>query len=254
MCNFAIVKYRIMTDKLKILTENLYTTFADYQGKSKLEGSPLYDDLDIWKKELRSKKLRELTDEDLSRFAGSVIYTWGDEDDFRCYLPRILELTAELKTPYDIWDLYNRLEEANWKTWDINEQTAINEFTIELWNNLLSDNSEKAEFEFEDYFHAIAYFYSDFSEILKVWETNNYLSSAKHLANYVFYERQHLFEKNFIDSREKNTKNISEFKTWLVSDKIIKKIEQAFFENENEEIAERFSCVEQILDYEKKYN
>jgi hypothetical protein len=243
-----------MTDRLKISIEKLYDIFAKYQGLSKLEGSPLYDDLDTWNKQLRSKKLTELTDDDLSLFARKVILTWGDENDYRFYLPRILELTAELKTPYDIWTLYSRLEDADWKTWDVEEQTAINNFTLELWNNLLNDNSEKAEWEFKDYFHSIAYFYTDFSEILKVWETNNSFASIKHLTNYIFEERQHLFDNNYIDSIEKNTKNIEQFKTWLTSDSILKKIEKAFYDNEKNEISERLSWVEQILTNEKKYS
>jgi hypothetical protein len=243
-----------MTVRLKISIEKLYDIFAKYQGLSKLEGSPLYDDLETWNKQLRSKKLRELTDEDLSLFAGKVILTWGDENDYRFYLPRILELTAELKTPYDIWTLYSRLEDANWKTWNADEQTAINEFTIELWNNLLTDNSEKAEWDFKEYFHSIAYFYPNFSEILKVWETNYSFASIKHLTNYIFEERQHLFDNNYIDSIKKNTKNIEQFKTWLTSDNILKKIEKAFYDNEKKEIAERLSWVEQILTNEKKYS
>ena len=243
-----------MTDRLKISIEKLYDIFAKYQGLSKLEGSPLYDDLETWNKQLRSKKLRELTDEDLSLFAGKVILTWGDENDYRFYLPRILELTSELKTPYDIWTIYSRLEDAKWKTWNADEQAALNDFTIELWNNLLIDNSEKAEWEFKDYFHAIAYFHPDFTEILKVWEINNSFASIKHLTNYIFEERQHLFDNNYIDSIEKNTKNIEQFKTWLTSDNILKKIEKAFYDIENKEIAERLSWVEQILTNEKKYS
>jgi hypothetical protein len=229
-----------MTDRLKISIEKLYDTFAKYQGLSKLEGSPLYDYLETWNKQLRSKKLRELTDDDLSLFAGKVILTWGDENDYRFYLPRILELTAELKTPYDIWTLYSRLEDANWKTWNTEEQTAINEFTIELWNNLLNDNSEKAEWEFKDYYHSIAYFYPNFSEILKVWETNDSFASIKHLTNYIFEERQHIFDNNYIDSIEKNTKNIEQFKTWLTSDNILKKIEKAFYDNEKKKLQNDF--------------
>ena len=180
--------------------------------------------------------------------------TWGDENDYRFYLPRILELTSELKTPYDIWTIYSRLEDAKWKTWNADEQAALNDFTIELWNNLLIDNSEKAEWEFKDYFHAIAYFHPDFTEILKVWEINNSFASIKHLTNYIFEERQHLFDNNYIDSIEKNTKNIEQFKTWLTSDNILKKIEKAFYDIENKEIAERLSWVEQILTNEKKYS
>ncbi len=242
-----------MTDRLKISIEKLYDTFAKYQGLSKLEGSPLYRDLGTWKKELRSKKLRELTDEDLSRFAGKIILTWGDENDYRCYLPRILELTAELKTPYDIWTLYSRLEDANWKTWAIEEQTAINNFTLELWNNLLNDNSEIAESEFIDYFHTIANFYPDFSQVLKVWETNDSFAAVKHLTNYIIEKQQYLFDNKYIYYIVVNIKHIEQFTTWLTSDKIIEKIEKAFYDNEKSEFAKQLSLVEQILTNEKKY-
>jgi len=242
-----------MTDRLKISIEKLYDTFAKYQGLSKLEGSPLYRDLGTWKKELRSKKLRELTDEDLSRFAGKIILTWGDENDYRCYLPRILELTAELKTPYDIWTLYSRLEDANWKTWAIEEQTAINNFTLELWNNLLNNNSEIAESEFIDYFHTIANFYPDFSQVLKVWETNDSFAAVKHLTNYIIEKQQYLFDNKYIYYIVVNIKQIEQFTTWLTSDKIIEKIEKAFYDNEKNEFAKQLSLVEQILSNEKKY-
>jgi hypothetical protein len=244
-----------MTDRLKISIDKLYDTFAKYQGLSKLEGSPLYDNyIKSWRSVLISKKLRDLTDKDLSLFAGKVILTWGDENDYKFYLPRILELTAELKTPYDIWTLYSRLEDADWKTWNEDEQTAINNFTLELWNNLLNDNSEKAEWEFIDYFHTIANFYPDFSQVLKVWETNDSFAAVKHLTNYIISKRQYLFDNNYIYSIEKTTKHIEQFKTWLTSDKIIEKIEKAFFDNEKNEFAKRLSWAEQILTNAKKYS
>lgn len=243
-----------MTDKLKISIEKLYDIFGKYQGLSKLEGSPNYGDLDSWNKQLRSKNLRELTDEDLSRFAGKVISTWGDENDFRFYLPRILELTAHLKTPYDIWILYSKFEDANWKSWDDKEQRAINDFTLELWNNLLNDDSEKAEGEFNDYFSAFAYYFHDFARILNVWESNDSFASIKHLANYIYNEQINLFHHNYISGIEKNTKHIEQFKKWLTSDKILTKIENSFYQNEESEIAERLSWLEQMLTYVKKYS
>lgn len=87
---------------------------------------------------------------------------------------------------------------------------------------------------------------------MKAWETNECFASTRHLTNYIFEERQHLFDNNYIDSIEKNTKHIEQFKTWLTSDKLINKIEKAFYDNEKTEIAERISWVEQILTSEKK--
>lgn len=243
-----------MTNNLKSSIDNLYAIFARYQGLSRLEGSPLYDELATWTKALRSKPLKELDDEDLSRFAGSVILAWGDENDYRYYLPRICELTAGYKTPYDIWTLYSRLEDANWKTWEAPEQDAINEFSLALWENLVQDTNEKAEWEFKDYFHALAYFYLDFSELLRVWESADNFAAVKHLTNYIFDERQNLFDKQFINGTEKNTKNIAELKAWLLSDKLLQKLEKAFYDHEKEEIAERISWVEHILNTERNHS
>ena len=243
-----------MTDRLKQVIENLYGIFSKYPGNPNMAGSINYDELNSWNKQVFSKKLRALTEEDLSRFAGKAITTWGNENDFKHFLPRIFELTAALQTPYDIWILYDKLEVANCRNWPLDEQSAIHEFTISLWDNLLNDNSEKAAWEFNDYFHAKAYFYPDFTTVLKIWEDNNHFAAIKHLTNYIFDERQHIFENNFINSREKNSKNIKEFKTWLVSAAIIKKMERAFYDYEREEIAEKISWVEKILNDERKYN
>ena len=241
-----------MTEELKLIIEELYSTFGKYKTKSKLEGSPIYDDLTIWVKELKSKELKKLSEEDLSRFAGKVILTWGNEDDYKYYLPRIFELTALYKTPYDIWTLYSRLEDANWLKWDIDEQNLINKFTLELWNNILNENSETVNYLFKDYFHTFAFYFPNFSIILDKWETHKNPTSTIHLSNYILEENKYLFDKNYLNSVIKNTKNINQFKTWLTSDKLIYKIQDTFFEIDDETIKEQLSWVEQILTNEKK--
>jgi hypothetical protein len=242
-----------MTERLHTSIEHLYEAFAKYQALSKLEGSHIYDDLEMWRKGLRSKKLRELTADDLSLFAGKVLLTWGDEDDLRYYLPRILELSAQLQTPYDIWILYNRLEDANWRAWEPNEQAALKECTLAIWENLLQDDSEKAEWEFKEYFHAIAYYYPDFSEIISIWETNSSSASTKHLVQYIFDEKQYVFDKNCINSREKNTKNIAEFRRWLLSDTVKDKIEKALSIPGTDKLTEKIKWVEYILSVEREH-
>ena len=51
---------------------------------------------------------------------------------------------------------------------------------------------------------------------------------------------------------EKNTKNIEQFKTWLTSDNILKKIEKAFYDNEKKEIADNIDRFLKELFNEKK--
>lgn len=242
-----------MTDKLKIEIENLYDTFSKYQGNPNMTGSPLYGDLDEWNKCLFCKPLQELTSEDLSRFAGKVITTWGHSNDLKHFLPRLFELTAFLDTPYDIWILYQKLEAAEWHSWDTQEQQAINQFSLALWSNLLLDNGEKAEWEFDDYFAALAHFYPTFNDLTEIWLTNNSFSSIKHLTNYIYDKGYYLFLKNHVKGNERSSRNIVAFKSWLLSDKVIQKLTIAFYQFEKTELSEKISWTLKILE-DEKYN
>jgi hypothetical protein len=240
-----------MTKGLQKSIAVLYDTFAKYQSMSTLEGSSIYEDLEEWKKELKSKNLKDLTATDLSRFAGKVILTWGDENDYKFYLPRILELSASYNNPYDIWTVYSRLENAKWKLWDSKEQEAINNFTFELWKHIVNDNRKEALYNFKEYFHAILCYYPNIQSIFISWETSKSTVAIKHLSNYILEERVHIFDKNYINSTIKNTVHIAAFKAWLTSDSIINKLENAFFDIKNKEIAAQLSWAEQIIRSEK---
>tara|TARA_R110000868_G_scaffold411745_1_gene708515 strand:- start:7835 stop:8314 length:480 start_codon:yes stop_codon:yes gene_type:complete len=158
-----------MTERLKNNIEKLYRTFEKYRGNSTMNGSPNYDDLDKWNKELFSKPLRELDKDDLFRFTGKAMTTWGSANDYKHFLPRIFELTAELKTPYEIWIAFDKINLAEFQNWAEEEQKVIHEFMIALLESIINDNSQQAEFEFKDYFSAIAHFYPNFSDLLDVW-------------------------------------------------------------------------------------
>ena len=129
--------------------------------------------------------MKDLTAIDLSRFAGKVILIWGDEKDYKFYLHRILELSASYNTPYDIWIVYNRLEDAKWKQWDRDEQEAINNFTIELWKHIVNDHRKEALYNLKEYFHAKLCYYPNIQYIFTSWETSKSTAAIKHLSNYI---------------------------------------------------------------------
>lgn len=218
-----------------------------------MAGSTLYENLDEWNRLLFSKPLQSLTSKDLSLFAGKVISTWGDTNDLKHFLPRLFELTALLDTPYDIWILYQKLQDGDFQTWDLVEQNAVNEVSIAMWDDLLNNNSEKAEWEFKDYFPAFAHFYPDFNNLTELWFGNDTFSSIKHLVTYVYDEANHLFQKHYIRGNTKSTKNVIEFNNWLLSDSMIEKLTNAYYLYENTELAEKISWAIKILENEK-YN
>lgn len=184
----------------------------------------------------------------MSRFAGKVISTWGDTNDLKHFLPRLFELTALLDTPYDVGILYQKLQDGGFQTWDTEEQNAINEFSLAMWDNLLYDDGERAEWEFDDYFVSLSHFYPNFNDLTGLWKSNDSFSSIKHLANYVYNNANNLFMKTH---KGVNEKNIEALKTWLISDNVIQKLTNAFYQYEKTELAEKISWVIKILEDEK---
>ncbi len=162
-----------MTSKIEKIIAQLYETFEKYHSNLSMSGSPLYGDLEKWNQELFSKSLKDLSDEDLSRFTGKAITTWGNELDYKHFLPRIFELIAELRSPYEIWIAFEKLSLAGWKNWKEEEQKLVQEYMIVLWESMLYDESEKAASEFQNYFAVIAHFYPIFNDLLILWRLQN---------------------------------------------------------------------------------
>lgn len=270
-----------MTQRLKNNIEEIYKSFAKYSATD-MTGSRLYEDkLPIWNKEILSKPLRELNEDDLSLYAGKAITTWGNARDYKHFLPRILELTAELRQPYEIDIAFDRIEMAEFKNWSEEERDLIYEFMLALWESILNDNSRKAEFEFDGYFSAIIYYYPKFNDLLEIWETSESKASVKHLADYVVQDAHLLFKgkgffgygvETFSETPEEigqlgkidepiesdyqfnkdDPNKIDIFKKWLLSDNTLDKLQRKYFEFESEEFAERISWAEKIIDTERR--
>ena len=242
-----------MIEKLKISIDNLYTIFARYGGNSRMDGSPNYGDkVNEWNRNLYSKPLKELSDKDLSRFTGKSMTTWGEVDDYKHFLPRIFELTALYKTPYEIWIAFSKLEFGNWRNWLPEEQAAINDYMISLFENLLNDDSELAELNFVDYFTSISNFYLGSVSLIELWDKIETKASFKHLSLLIIEHYKSVFSKGRIKGFDYTSKNIEELKKWLLRKTTIEKFEKAFFLYEKEDFAEEISWAEQLLTNEIK--
>ncbi|MFO1014521.1 MAG: hypothetical protein U1E50_12240 [Caulobacteraceae bacterium] len=74
---------------------------------------------------LHTRALRDLTGEDLGAYAFSLFHTVGAEVDFRYFLPRIFELTAEAPGAYPGAEIaFHKLALAHWETWPKAERAA----------------------------------------------------------------------------------------------------------------------------------
>ncbi|UZR99627.1 hypothetical protein [Chondrinema litorale] len=135
-----------MKNNLNAAIEVLYQTFSEYPRNPNIVGCPCcVSDMD--KSLLHTSKLRDLVDEDISKYAFKAITTWGDVDDFKHYLPRIFELTAKQELAVNTFVVLGKLKIADWRNWDKSEQKAINEFLIAWWIYDINCNSHHFDFE-----------------------------------------------------------------------------------------------------------
>jgi hypothetical protein len=110
-------------------TEQLYAAFAAYTAPKKLEASPYRDSVKILA-DLQSAPLRELGDESLRYFANTAISTVGDENDYKHFLPRILQIGFLKDASYWIFALPGKLRSAGWNDWPKLERKAVLDFIV----------------------------------------------------------------------------------------------------------------------------
>jgi hypothetical protein len=112
--------------KLHDAIEQCYAAFADMPCPRRLEASPMRDGDKILRA-LTSAPLRELSGKQIGPYSGWAITTVGDADDYRHFLPRILELSVV----DPVWlgaeppVMASRLNMGHWRKWPAGQRSAI---------------------------------------------------------------------------------------------------------------------------------
>ena len=125
--------------------ENLYNVFSAYPLK-KQEACPCcHSEEDLRK--VTTRPLRELNNQDLFTFYSDVLTTWGDVEDLKHFLPRLLDLqwSSEDEDETDFFMICLKLKDADWFDWPMEERTAISEFFRASWRQILCSESFQGE-------------------------------------------------------------------------------------------------------------
>jgi hypothetical protein len=125
-----------MSNDLTLAVERLYAAFGKYGLHAPVSGCEhcvMPEDI----ARIQAKPLRELDAEDLHKYALKAMTTWGEEDDFKHFLPRLFELAADELLhgggELMIETLFDKLHYTHWKNWPANEQQAFAEFLHAMW-------------------------------------------------------------------------------------------------------------------------
>ncbi|MEV6371781.1 hypothetical protein [Micromonospora musae] len=130
---------------------------------------------------LLNTPLRALTGQQLRRFAGKAVTTWGDVADLRYFLPRLLELVATggIDDPIVPARLLGLVGE-HWRTWPRDEQQAIETYLDAWWRQTLT--VFPAPIEVDDVLAAIGATGVDIGPFLAAWVAHGGTPAARHLA------------------------------------------------------------------------
>lgn len=150
--------------------ERAYARFAAYGRPSKLEASPLRDAKAILAT-LTSAPLRELTGQQIGPYAGWALTTVGSAEDYKHFLPRILEQAVcapeWLGTQPQI--IAARLKRAHWRDWPASEQEAITTLFRAAWGQSSEEHPEMGAADATQWLCALAALGEDVRPLLLQW-------------------------------------------------------------------------------------
>jgi hypothetical protein len=231
--------------KLQATIENLYEVFADYTtiGIHHCTCGCINEEN---VRKLHSKPLRELETDDLVSYQGSALYTWGDIEHYKHFLPRILELIStrrEYSFAY-LDEVHSKLIYANWKEWPEQEQQAIIEFAREDWKELIKDpgitisDSDLVRYSL---FCGVKYIFAE-------WTLTHPEQAIKNFVHFFYYHGNDLLNGKLTVDEEYETFMLA----WLGQNGLASSLERAFYtyEKKDPEYAEMASVVLQIIEQE----
>jgi hypothetical protein len=228
--------------------ENLYLTFGVYntQGMEYCNCGCIKEEN---VKKLYSKPLHQLEGNDLVSYNGSALYTWGELEHYKHFLPRILELHSQKRefATISLFDINYKLEYAEFHNWPLNEQKAIKDFILNDWIEFANyRNSEITETQIEEY----AKFFK-VEDLINYWHFDEIDLSLYNFVYFFYYHGYQVLNGGLRINKQKHDK---EFIEKLSNKKLIQKLETAFFENEtlDTDYAEKISIVLQMIEQEMK--
>lgn len=181
-----------------------------------------------------------MTPHDLHDFADSVLLTWGDEDDFKHFLPRMIELCVQYQRSTCAGlradALFHRLNFADWRSWTEAEVGAIDQF-LEVWF-LSTLKSFPSISKLSDVIHVLGSAEKDVSPYLTVWTASTSESAYRHfISEHVELASRNAFAKSSYD-------RINE---WLFSESTINwLLAGAFLHGNMDWIGELFQTIDEI--------
>lgn len=173
----------------------LYETFARYSlpPNGSYSSQTTITAADV--RALRSLPLRELTGRNLRKYSMKALTTWGDEDEFRHYLPRLFELLAIEAGWTDVSTLLGKLSTGRWRSWPEGEQRAVEQYLAALSRPVIEG---KMPFSLAVFALGTSNAEAPLAPLVSAWRTTPGVSAVVQLASLVVLERDSLLRDGVV--------------------------------------------------------
>jgi len=227
---------------------NLYTTFGKYttEGIHHCDCGCIKEE-DVIK--LNSKSLTNLEEEDLVAYHGKALYTWGDVEHYKHYLPRICELRSIHRSIafVNLDEIFSKLTFANWTTWDDDERQSLKDYILADWIDFINvKKSDIGDSELAEYGKFI-----EMKELITLWDISG---SANALRNFVYFFYYHGYTILNGGLKLNDKRCSAEFIPFIQRVDLIGKLESEYFLQEtiDEDYSYKISVVLQMIEQELK--
>lgn len=212
---------------LQLAIEDLYQVFAAYPIPENMEGCPHCVDKEA-SLLLISKPLRDLDAEDLDHYAFKAMTTWGTEEDFKFFLPRLFELlTLNARWPIEPEVIIGKLSYGKWRTWPANEQLALENFLTVLWEVILT--TYPYHLTATEGLGGIAQVIDNLHPFLISWQTRlqaDELPALRQLLNFISSNIDYLVKGRFSPFSHDQ---LDQLVSWLLEKELADLLEREFF-------------------------
>jgi hypothetical protein len=230
---------------------DLYSIFARYKSRHP-QGCPCcVSDADKYR--LLSRPLGELTVDDVQRYSWKALTTWGTVEDFKHFLPRLLELMViDECSAIEPAVLLGKLRLAAWQTWPDSERKGVDRYLEAVWEDCLT--AETGSVWVDELLCGLAHVVDDLQPYLTVWMNCRIKTGYAHLLNFIEWnsaiilKRKHLQNSFWSDAGQQ----MSHVVTWLLNPQTMSALEKIFdtasdqsFANELAVVIDRISGLQQ---------
>lgn len=167
---------------------------------------------------LTKTPLRDLSLEDLRRYAFKAMTTWGEVTHFKHFLPRLFELAADGPLDFELEILFGKLEYAKWEEWAPVERECVNDYLRALWLlTIRQPPPDEYDERVSTVLCAIGNASSYICPFLDAWTTEPGNAPPQQLAQFILINYEDLATRNRLASAywQDHEQNAVEVIAWL---------------------------------------